>query len=108
MIKNAMIGIAFVASIAAVVILGYNAKTQSYYYVDTSRLYAGFDYTKQSNKELEQVVTARKHIMDSVYEKVRELTERLNTMKIKPAEELERVNKLQQEYAYKKEAFEND
>ncbi len=109
MIKNTLIGISFVCSMVCLLILLYQRSyRENFIYVDTLKLYSEFEYTKQTNKELEKIVNARKQITDSLYETVRKKTQELKYKKSRSDEDMSFLSGLQDEYFYKKEQFENE
>jgi outer membrane protein len=107
MIKNALIGIAFVAGIAGLVVSMYNRNTKLVY-IEMGKAYSEFTLSKELNKELEKVLSARKAITDSLYENLRRETANLKFKSKKTVEDIEKLSKLEEEYYYKQKLFETE
>jgi len=108
MLKNVIIGCSFVCSLVSITILVYKESKREFIYVDTIKLYSGFEYTKEADKDFEKIVTARKFITDSLYEEVRKKMQELKFKKNRTDEDMEVLSKMQEEYKYKKEQFERE
>lgn len=105
MIKNVLIGISFVAGIAGFVVSMYNKNTKLVY-IEMGKAYNDFNLSKELNKELEKTLTARKAIIDSLYENLRKETGNLKHKAKKSVEDIEHLAKLEEEYYYKQKLFE--
>lgn len=108
MIKHIITAIAFVTGISALALTFSNNTGTRQIYIDTGRVYQGFDLSKQLNKEMEAVLKARKNISDSLYAQLRQRTEALK-LKAKPsAEEINEVKQLEENLYNKQQEFEKN
>lgn len=107
MIKNFLIGTSFVLSIVALVLV-FVRKEKELVYVDTGKLFAEFDLSKELNKGLDETLKARKNIVDSLYQKVRMLTIEVKAEVGKNSEKVRYLAGLEEEYYFKKQQFEQD
>lgn len=107
MIKNVLIGIAFLAGISGFVISLYNQNTKLRY-VDMGKLYAEFDLSKELNAELDKILKARKRITDSLYEDLRKRTQELKYKEKKSNDEISTLARIEEEYYYKQQQFEKE
>lgn len=105
MIKNALLGIAFVAGIAGFVISMYNHDTKLVY-IEMGKVYNEFSLSKELNKGLEEVFKKRKAVIDSLFEDLRMQTQALKFQEKKTLEDVKRVAKLEEDYYYKQQEFE--
>lgn len=108
MIKNALIGIAFVAGVAGFVISMLTNNSNKLAYMEMGKVYEEFALSKELNKELEKVLKSRKQITDSLFENLRKQTQDLKFQPKKSMEDIQRLAKIEEEYLYKKQLFEKD
>lgn len=109
MIKNTITAAALVCSLVALALCIYSGRQQkTYIYVDTLKLYSDFEYTRQMNKALEGILSARRNIMDSMYQSISLRLQEAKSRKAKSDAEMTELSRLQEDYFYKKEQFEKD
>jgi outer membrane protein len=109
MLKNIIITVALVASLTSLGLIAYQSKSKhQLVYIDNALLYKNFDYSKQALKELEQIITIRRNITDSLYEAVRKKAQEFNYSKNKNADAMQELERMREEYLYKKEQFEKE
>jgi outer membrane protein len=107
MIKNALIGIAFIAGVAGFVISMYNQNIKLVY-IEMGKVYEEFHLSKELNKELEKVLSARKLITDSLFEDLRRKTQDLKYQEKKTIGDIQKLAKLEEECLYKREQFQKE
>lgn len=109
MIKNVILGLTFVCSLASVIISLYQKSySDKFVYVNTTKLYSDFEYAKQLHKDFEKMVTARKTILDSLYEATDKITKELKYKKTQSELDMNMVTEMQNDYFAKKEQFARD
>ena len=107
MIKNALIGIAFVGSVASFVISMYNQNVKMVY-IEMGKVYEEFQLSKELNKELETILASRKQITDSLFETLRKNTQDIKYQEKKSKEDIQKLAKLEEEYLYRQEQFQKE
>lgn len=107
MIKNILVGLAFIAGISGLVVSLYNKNTKLMY-VDMGKLYSEFDLSKELNADLDKVLKARKRVTDSLYEDLRKRTQELKFKEKKSNDEIGRLARMEEEYYYKQQQFEKE
>ncbi|MDP1801742.1 MAG: OmpH family outer membrane protein [Bacteroidota bacterium] len=107
MLKNLIIGVAFIAGIAGFVI-SLNHKDVELVYVDMGKLYDNFALTKELNVDMEKIIKTRKSITDSLYEDLRVKTQELKFKEKKTIEDIQKIAKIEEEYMYKQQQFEKE
>lgn len=100
MLKTIFIAAAFILAVTALV-LGFYDKDKTVY-IDTGKIYAEFELTRELNKNLEAVVKARNVRLDSLYEQARLLSIEIKAEQGNK-EKMKKFKMLEEEYTYKKQ-----
>jgi Skp family chaperone for outer membrane proteins len=107
MVRNLIIAVALLSGLSGLVISLYNTKTKLLY-IDMGKVYEEFTLSKELNKELENVLKARKVITDSLFEDLRTKTQELKYQNKKTLEDIQKLAKLEEEYYYRQQQYEKD
>jgi len=107
MIKNIILFVSISLSFAALM-MSFKVQDSKTVYVDSGKLFNEFDLSKKLNKDLEKVLTARKGILDSIYDEMRVLTIELKSEVVKDQEKLKYLASLEEEYYKKQQQFDKD
>jgi outer membrane protein len=107
MIKNVIITISLALSVTAIILILQKQKSETVY-VDAGKLFSEFELSKKLNKDLEKVLTARKSILDSIYQKMRLLTIEVKAEGARNEEKIKYLAGLEEEYYLKQQEFDKD
>jgi outer membrane protein len=77
-------------------------------YVDLTKLYDGFEYKKELEKQLTKVQEARQNILDSLELKLKVMSKQLTAATTKDAAKLKEFTELKEEYLTKKDQYDTD
>lgn len=106
MLKNVIVTIC-ISALSAFVLYFVITSREELMYVDTAKLFSEFKLSKESLKEVEDFKKARKVVLDSLYERVR-----VSSLKIEnrsaSENELKEFALLKEEYLYKQQLFDED
>jgi outer membrane protein len=108
MLKNSLITLAFIFSIIAIGLNLFNTSSSNTVFVDTGKVYAEFKLSKELNKDLESILKLKKRSIDSLYQDLSSLTQRIKYKKIPEKEEMILASRMEQQYLYRQNQFEKE
>jgi outer membrane protein len=107
MIRNILVGIAFIAAISSLVI-SVTEMDKKPVFIDLGEVYKEFLLSKELNKDLEKVYKSRKEVLDTLYETISKMKMELRAQKKKEESVLRKLEDLQKEYLYREEQFQKE
>jgi len=105
MLKNGLIGIAFVASITGLVISLMNLNTKSVY-IEMGKVYDEFYLAKELNRSLESKIKTSKAITDSLYNELQNMSKDVKFKEKKTEQDIAELAKFEEKLYYTQQKFE--
>lgn len=106
MFRNVIITCSLLLSVFSLLFSVYSK--EDLVFVDTGKLFADFKMSKELNKQMEGIQTARKSVLDSLYRNLTLATQEAKAKGEKDTEKLNHIYLMQDEFNYRQQKFQEE